>query len=129
MKLAKASPEDVEAMMQLMRVLNAADDENFPCRPDGTWDENDGDWFDVDDEQHLRKFYDRVMGCIRDHPGAVSRVIGGFHLAMHNGVFDPDADTYEWAPDLAPVVAARRRLDSENVPSPATAGDGTKDHG
>jgi hypothetical protein len=109
MKVAKASQEDVDALMNLMRVLNSADDEGFPCRPDGTWAEDDGDWFDVEDEQHLRKFYDRVMGCFAEHPGGLTRTVAGYHLAMTNGVFDPDADTYEWAPDLAPVVAARTK--------------------
>ena len=108
MKLAKASPEDTEAILNLMRVLNTADDEGFPCRPDGSWDENDGDWFDAEDEQHLRKFYDRVMGCFKDCPGSITRTIGGFHLAMTNNVWDPDADCYEWHPDLKEAIAKRK---------------------
>ena len=111
MKLTKANPGEVAALMHLMRVLNTADDDGFPCKPDGTWDEGeDREWFDVDDAEHLRKFYDRVMACFKDHPGGLVRTIGGYHLAMVNGVFDPAADTYEWAPDLAPAVAARRPL-------------------
>jgi hypothetical protein len=108
MKLAKASPQEVDALLNLMRVLNTADDNGFPCKPDGTWDEGeDMEWFDPDDAEHLRKFYDRVMDCFKDHPGGLSRTIGGYHLAMNNDVFDPDADTYEWHPTLTAAVKQR----------------------
>jgi len=111
MKISKASPEEVEALLALMRVLNTADD-GIPCKPDGTGDEdefNSLSSFDPEDEEHLRKFYERVTGCFANHPGGLIRTIGGYHLAMTNGVFDETAETYEWADDLAPVVAARKK--------------------
>ena len=115
MKLAKASPQEVDALLNLMRVLNTAED-GIPCKPDGTWEEGeDMEWFDVEDSEHLRKFYDRVTACFADHPGGLMRTIGGFHLAMTNDVFDPDADTYEWHPTLLRGVAARREKVSENT--------------
>jgi hypothetical protein len=121
MKIAKASPEDVDALLNLMRVLKTADD-GIPCKPDGTWEEGeDMEWFDVEDSEHLRKFYDRVTACFADHPGGLTRTIGGFHLAMTNDVFDPDADTYEWHPTLAGAVAARAEKVSENTQSQAPA--------
>ena len=73
------------------------------------------EWFDVEDSEHLRQFYDRVTACFADHPGGLMRTIGGFHLAMTNDVFDPDADTYEWHPTLLRGVAARREKVSENT--------------
>lgn len=108
MKLAKASTEEVDALMNLMRVLNSAAD-GIPCKPDGTWDGEEDRiyWFDPDDVEHLRKFYDRVTACFADHPGGLMRTIGGYHLAMANDVFDPDADTYEWHPSLKEAVAKR----------------------
>lgn len=108
MKLAKASTEEVDALMNLMRVLNTADD-GIPCKPDGTWEEEETGiyWFDAEDPDHLRKFYDRVTACFADHPGGLLRTIGGFHLAMVNDVFDPDADTYEWHPTLKEAVEKR----------------------
>lgn len=119
MKIAKATPEEVDALLNLMRVLNTAED-GIPCKPDGTWEEGeDMAYFDSGDEEHLRKFYDRVMGCFENHPGGLTRTIGGYHLAMTNDVFDPSADTYEWHPTLAAAVEARQRLDSENDKSQA----------
>lgn len=108
MKIARPSQEDVEAVLNLMRVLNSIDGgDGFPCLPQGGFAGDDPDWFIDDDPEHLRKFYDRVMGCLDPHPGALVRCIGGFHLAWTNGVWDPDADCYEWHPDLVPAVEAR----------------------
>jgi hypothetical protein len=116
MKLAKATQQEVDALLNLMRVLNTAEENQIPCKPDGTWEEGeDMEWFDVDLKEHLRKFHDRVMGCFKDHPGGLSRTVGGYHLAMTNGVFDPTADTYEWHPDLAAAVAARKANIPANV--------------
>lgn len=115
MKIAKASPEDVTAILNLMRVLNSADDGGFPCKPDGTF-EADEDWFDPDNDEDLRKFYDRVMGCLDPHPGALIRCIGGFHLAMTNDVWDPDADSYEWHPDLRMAVQEREDRKGGKIP-------------
>jgi len=116
MKLAKATPEEVDALLNLMRVLNTAEDNGIPCKPDGTWEEvNDAGWFDCDKKEHLRKFYDRVMGCFAEHPGGLSRTVGGYYLAMTNGVFDPAAQSYEWHPDLLAAVAARE----SNIPANA----------
>jgi len=36
MKIAKASQEDCDALYNLMRVLLSAEDEGFPCKPDGS---------------------------------------------------------------------------------------------
>ena len=130
MKLAKATPEEVEALLNLMRVLNTTEDNGFPCNPDGTWDAGeDMEHFEVDSKEHLRKFYDRVMGCFKDHPGGLCRTVGGYHLAMTNDVFDPNADTYEWHPDLVPAVEARlarksgegKSITKQNGPVPAGA--------
>ncbi len=109
MKIAKASAEEVDALLQLMRVLDSADN-GIPCKPDGTWEEEETEihWFDPEDPDHLRKFYDRVTACFEKHPGGLIRTIGGYHLAMTNDVFDPDADTYEWHPTLKEAVANRQ---------------------
>ena len=109
MKLAKASLEEVDALMNLMRVLNSCEDDGFPCNPDGTHDAPDDAnlWFDPDDTDHLRAFHQRVMACFADHPGGLMRTVGGYHLAMVNNVFDPDADTYEWHPTLRDAVEKR----------------------
>ena len=110
MKLAKASQEEVESLLNLARVLNSAVREGFPCKPDGKWEEGEEDeWFDPEDPEHLRKFYDRVMACFEDHPGGINRTVWGYELAMTNDVFDPDADTYEWHPSLVAAVEARNQ--------------------
>ena len=94
--------------MDLMMVLKNAEDDGFPCKPDGTWEPGeDMEWFDPENMDHLRKFYDRVMGCFKDHPGGLLRTIGGYHLAMTNDVFDPEKDFYDWHPTLISAVEAR----------------------
>ena len=126
MKLAKASQEEVEALLKLMMVLNSHDDgDAIPCKPNGEWEDGeDGDWFDPDKPEHLRKFYDRVTACFKDLPGGLSRTIGGFHLAWTNDVFDPNADTYEWHPSLLAAVEARQA-----ATPPSDLGDGRRNGG
>lgn len=121
MKLAKATTEEVNALMDLLRVLNTAED-GIPCKPDGTWEEGEDQpyGFDPDDPEHLRKFYERVTACFKDHPGGLIRTIGGYHLAMVNDVFDPDADTYEWHPTLRDAVKQRegsQESDTDKIPA------------
>lgn len=109
MKLAKPTEAEAKALLNLMRVLNTAED-GIPCKPDGTWEDGEEDslsGFDPDDTEHLRKFYERVTACFEKHPGGLLRTVGAFHLAWTNGVFAPDADTCEWHPDLQPAVKAR----------------------
>jgi hypothetical protein len=120
MKLAKASPEEVDALLNLMRVLRSCEDDGFPCKPDGTHDAPDDAnlWFDPDDPDHLRAFYDRIMACFADHPGGLMRTVGGYHLAMTNDVFDPAADTYEWHPTLRAAVEARSKATDELPSNP-----------
>ena len=109
MKIAKATPEEVDALLNLWRVLNSMDQDAVPCKPDGTWEEGEEyEFFDPDDKEHLRKFHDRVTACFKDHPGGLTRTVAGFHLAMTNHVFDPDADTYEWHPTLKEAVERRK---------------------
>lgn len=72
----------------------------------------------MDDPEHLRKFYDRVMGCFEDHPGGINRTVWGYKLAMDNEVFDPDADTYEWHPTLLEAVAKRAESPENNEGQP-----------
>lgn len=129
MKIAKADAKDLDALLNLMRVLNACDDDGFPCKPDGTWEEEEQGihWFDPEDTDHLRKFYDRVMGCIAETPGALTRAVSGFHLAMTNDVFDPDADVYEWHPTLKAAVAAREAGNAEDNGTPPATSDEMKE--
>jgi hypothetical protein len=117
MKIAKASPEEVDALLNLMRVLNSAE-HGFPCQPDGTRLEDDPEYFEPENRDHLRKFYERVTACFADHPGGLTRTVGGFHLAMTNDVFDPAADTYEWHPSLVAAVQARRETAGELPSNP-----------
>lgn len=112
MKIAKPSQEDLEAMCTLAAILNRVQLDgigrrSFPMNEDGIFWEDDPEYFDEDNPEHLRAFYDRVMGCAEKSPGCAIRVIFGMATAMRNDVFDPDSDTLEWHPDLKAVAEAR----------------------
>jgi hypothetical protein len=117
MKMAKASTEDVAAMESFVRCWMALERRNFPPRPDGTWadDDPDHDMLTWEAEDYQRAM-ERLLDCFADHPGAFMRCFGGFHLAMTNDVFDPNADTYDWHPSLVAAVEARNSQKQE-VPS------------
>jgi hypothetical protein len=109
-RIAKASPEEVDALLNLMRVLNSVEDDKFPCKPDGTWEcGEEYEWFDDEDFDCLKRFHQRVTACFAKHPGGITRAVAGFHLAMTNDVFNPNVDHYAWHPDLVEVISKRWR--------------------
>ncbi len=95
LRMAKATPEDLEAAILLNGMLSDVfEDDQFPRGLDGEFSESDPDYFDEDDGDHLRALYRRLREVYRRRPGGMNRVIWGMDTIMNpaNRIVDPDKD-------------------------------------
>jgi hypothetical protein len=97
MKMARASEQDMTMAMELAGLLESG---YYPMPLDGGDAEDEPSFFDQDDKNHLRVFYERVMALLERAPGGIFRVTGGFHTLMHNDIVDPDEAALEMSPRL-----------------------------
>lgn len=114
MKMAKASEADQDASMIILGILEDVAQGHFPRGIDGEFNESDPEFFDADDEKHLRVFHDRVTTLMNQAPGGLSRVVFGFCGVLAsdvNEIIDPDSDVLSWHPKL---IAAKAALESPN---------------
>lgn len=95
MKIAKATPEDMKACLDLVGLLNTVDDGYYPSS-----EECDETFFDHNDTAHLRLLYDQVKACMKKAPGGLNRVVWGFCCAMDSNVFDHNLDYLDLNPKL-----------------------------
>lgn len=110
MKMAKASEKDIDAAGDAMSVLHDIGSGYYPRR-DG--DDCEDTFFDADDRNHLRRFYDLMANTLDKAPGWPGRVIGGMCYVImfgRNKIVDPDADVLELHPRFAQVQAQRDEL-------------------
>ncbi len=112
MKMAKATPKDLDAAIQLAGMIENVCQGYYPSNADP--EDDDPMFFDADDHEHLRAFYDRVMEIVKPAPGGLHRVSGGLHTLLHNNIVDPAQDFIELHPRL---VAALGLAESANAPS------------
>lgn len=111
MKFAKATQKDVDAATDAMSILNDISRGNYPTSPNE--EEDPPYFFDPDDSEHLRKFYDTLNATLDKSPGWANRVIGGMCYVIlydKNKIVDPDADTLEIHPRFSDVAAQRDEL-------------------
>ena len=106
MKMAKPSERDIDAAGNLMSLLHQLDSGDYPCL-----DENKEvpDWFDEDNFEHLRAFYDAVKSTLDQGSGYPGRVIGGMcYVIMYdkNEIIDPNSDTIDLHPKLVKALEA-----------------------
>lgn len=104
LRQAKAPAADLDAAMLLNCMLSDVfEDEVYPRGLDGEFDEDAPDYFDADDEEHLRELWKRLRKVYRRCPGGMNRVIFGMSclLMPENRLVDPDKD------HLAPHPAIR----------------------
>jgi len=75
MKMAKPDERDNTSALELASILSALETGQWPPHSHDTegWTE----WFDPDNERHLRQLYDRIHRLMDDAPGFYWRVIGG----------------------------------------------------
>lgn len=118
MRMAKADENDMQTICTLAGILNDIDKGDFPRLPDpGAEEEEDAPgWFDPDDHEHLRAMYDRLKVCMDAAPGALSRVVLGFHTLMHNDVVDPDKDYLDFHPRIKTALGMEEETAEEGTP-------------
>jgi hypothetical protein len=99
--IAKATEADIEAVMKLMRLVDAIDDGYLP---EGMA-EDQGEFFDEDSVEHLRWFHREVMSTVNAEPSCLLRVTLGMHALLRSGLLDPQADHLAVNPELERDVA------------------------
>lgn len=107
MKMAKATKRDIDAAGNAMSVLNDISSGYYPSR---AGEEDAPTFFDPDDFDHLRKFYELMSATLKAAPGWPGRVIGGMCYVIlfdKNAIVDPDADTLELHPRLLAIAKAK----------------------
>jgi hypothetical protein len=104
-KMAKPSERDIEAAGDLMSILHDIDKGYYPERGAK---ENAPTFFDEEDPEHLRAFYDAVKATLDKGPGYPGRVIGGMCYVImwdKNEIVDPAADVIELHPRLVEALS------------------------
>lgn len=110
MKMAKASDKDIDAAGNAMGILQDIASGYYPAHRD---EDDAPHYFDPDDKEHLRRFYERMAATLDAAPGWPGRVIGGMcYVIMYdaNRIIDPDADTVEVHPRFAATLVALQNL-------------------
>jgi hypothetical protein len=110
MKMSKATEKDIDAAGDAMSVMNDISSGYYPAREG---DECRDTFFDPDEFDHLRKFYDLMNATLNKSAGWPSRVIGGMCYVIlydKNEIVDPDVDTLEIHPRFHKVAEQRDEL-------------------
>jgi hypothetical protein len=86
MRMARATQEDIDLALRLMKALNFASHGEFV-----TNDEEEQE-FDIDDNEHLKRFHEEVMSLFDDAEGSLNRIIFGMKVVHDNDIFDKSLD-------------------------------------
>lgn len=97
MKMAKASPEDLDMAMDLISVLDDIESGYFPYRFSDQDDES-AEWIDTSNREQYGRLIDNLRRLL--NRGSIGRVIMGMAVVCDpgNDCIDPDADTIEHHP-------------------------------
>lgn len=101
MKMAKASEDEQERAIKLTEILLNVEKGYYPVDYDEDGEELPT-FFDEDDIDHLKRFYELVM----KYSAGVHRVTWGFHTLMHNDLVDPALDYLDIHPRFLEVAEA-----------------------
>jgi len=100
MKMAKASPEDLDMAMDLANVLDDIERGFFPTKLQSDEDAESErvEWIDTADRQQYERLFFGLKSLL--NKGSISRVIWGMAVVCDpaNECIDPDADTIEHHP-------------------------------
>jgi hypothetical protein len=108
MKMAKASEKDIDAAGNMLSLLHQIDRGDYPNLEESA---DVPDWFDEDNFDHLRAFYDAVKGTLDRAPGWPGRIIGGMCYVIlyeKNEIVDPDSDVIELHPRLVRALQSQQ---------------------
>lgn len=111
---ARATKADLDAAMILLGIIDDVDDGNFPRNCEGKFDGGEPEYFEEDDDAHLRAFHRRVMMLVRRHPAAVQRVIYGMAVLCdpRNEIVDQEKDYLHPHPSkFTPLIAMAELLE------------------
>lgn len=104
MKIAKADRADMEAAMDLTSILNTVAD-GYSISID-----DDEPFFDPDDREHLRLFYDKVMECVKRRPSGINRVVWGGIALIDGPYIDQESGSLALSPRISRLLEADDRL-------------------
>lgn len=124
MKMAKPSERDIDAAGNLMSLLHQIDRGDYPNLDE---DADVPDWFDEDNFDHLRAFYDAVKSTLDKGPGYPGRVIGGMcYVIMYdkNEIIDPASDTLDLHPKIITALQAAEAASQPSLDEVTGAGKG-----
>jgi hypothetical protein len=118
LRMAKASPEDIEAAIIVNGILSdVLEDDAMPRDAKGEHPER-MEMFDPDSYDDLRHFYDVLYEAYRSRAGGMNRVVWGMDILLNpdNNLVDPDADHLAPHPDIAALSTkletARKTLEA-----------------
>lgn len=97
MKMAKATEADIKIALRVLKIIEGAELAIHPAR---ATDDEDTEplTFDQDDPEHIRAFYDEIMGSFRERVSALGRVVWGMSTILDNDILDPAVDHLELHP-------------------------------
>lgn len=102
MRMTKPSDRDIDAAGTTIGVLSDISKGYYPDRTGGD-DDTGPFYFDPEDAEHLRLFYDLINETLDSAPGWPGRVIGGMCYVIcwdHNQILDPADDCIALHPDI-----------------------------
>jgi hypothetical protein len=109
MKMAKASPVEIKAALELSQLTESVCHPRAFCQPQfPDTDDKEGEWFDEHNPKDLREFLWRV----RSLSAGLVRVVFGFQVLVDN-CCDPEKDVLDWKPELM-QYAWQKELPSES---------------
>lgn len=96
MKMARASKADLDAALEVSRILGDLERGYMPCDDE----DDDAERFDLDNPRQCRRALDALLEAASR--GSLFRVTFGMATLLdpRNKLLDPDADTLELHPDL-----------------------------
>lgn len=107
MKIAKADKNDLESAARLLGILTDVSCGYYPRRI-GVSPEDASVFFDPDNKEHLRAFYEQIMACFNAAPGGMHRVVMGFQLIVSSNLVDPNKNYLDYHPSIKAALSAAK---------------------
>lgn len=111
MKMARASQADMDATLEVMRILNELEEGWMPSADDS----DDAEHFDRDNSEQCRIAIGKLLDAAEK--GSIFRVIFGMQVVLdpRNELLDPDADTIERHPKIVAALNAQAAATDETA--------------